>query len=77
MTEIFTAAGAVGGAAHPREDANILTRQVLGILREVLEDPGLCDESKASLRQLVHLHRDHPERALYEHLRCFRPGLPC
>ena len=74
MTEIFTAAGAMGEPARLRQGEDSLAGQVLGILREVLEEPGLCEESEASLRRLVDLHRAHPERALYEHLRCIRPG---
>ncbi|WP_138417954.1 hypothetical protein [Sinomonas gamaensis] len=43
--------------------------QVVGILREVLEGPGLCEASKVRLRRLLIKHRGHPERALLEHFR--------
>jgi hypothetical protein len=46
-----------------------LADQVIGILREVLETPGLCEASKVRLRRLLVKHRGHPERALLEHLR--------
>ena len=46
-----------------------LADQVIGILREVLETPGLCESAKVRLRRLLVKHRGHPERALLEHLR--------
>jgi hypothetical protein len=56
--------------ARPGEKT--LADQVRGILREVLEKPGLPDAAKARLRHLVHHHGGHPERALLEHLRSLR-----
>ncbi|WP_422935184.1 hypothetical protein [Sinomonas sp. P47F7] len=53
-------------------DEDTLAGQVLGILHEALEDPGLCEEAKGRLRRLMDQHEGHPERALYEHLRCVR-----
>lgn len=48
--------------------------QVLGILLELLEAPGMSEEAKAGLRLRVAEHREHPERALLEHLRELRSG---
>ncbi|MCH6469218.1 hypothetical protein [Sinomonas terrae] len=55
----------------PREEADreTLSEQVVGILREVLEGPALCEAAKVRLRRLLVTHRGHPERALLEHLR--------
>ena len=43
--------------------------QVLGILLEVLEGPGMAEEAKDRLRLRIAEYREHPERALLEHLR--------
>ncbi|WP_415853657.1 hypothetical protein [Sinomonas sp. G460-2] len=73
MVEIM-AAGAMAGPADPWAGEDTLAAQVLGILREVLDEPRLCEESKDNLRRLLVLHKGHPEQALYEHLRCIRSG---
>ena len=54
----------------PREVAGreTLSEQVVGILREVLEGPALCEAAKVRLRRLLVTHRGQPERALLEHL---------
>jgi hypothetical protein len=49
-----------------------LAGQVLGIILEVLDAPGLPDESKEKLRRRLDEHRDHPEQVLAEHLLCAR-----
>jgi hypothetical protein len=49
-----------------------LAGQVLGIILEVLDSPGLLEESKERLRRRLDEHPGHPERALAEHLREIR-----
>lgn len=55
---------------HP--DEKTLRDQVHGILREVLETPGLPEGAKDRLRGLIDQHAEHPERALLEHLHAMR-----
>lgn len=57
---------------HPEEET--LRDQVQGILREVLEGPGLRPEVKDRLQCLISDHPEHPERALFEHLHTLRDG---
>lgn len=71
MAEIM-AAGAMAALTEPYAGEETLAGQVLGILLEVLEGPGLDQESKDRLRRLIDTHEGHPERALLEHLRCVR-----
>ncbi|GEB64249.1 hypothetical protein SAT01_16970 [Sinomonas atrocyanea] len=66
------AAGAIDYRLEPLEREETLALQVLGILHEVLARPGLSEEAKDGLRRLIEAHRDHPERALLEHLCCLR-----
>lgn len=46
--------------------------QVRGILREVLDGPGLSEDAKARLRRLMLENHSRPELALIEHLRLVR-----
>ena len=71
MAEIV-AAGAIDYRLEPLEGEETVALQVLGILHEVLARPGLSEEAKDGLRRLIEPHRDHPERALLEHLRSLR-----
>ena len=68
MAEVLSA-DTVPGPLLSEADRETLGEQVVGILRDLLEGPGLCEAAKARLRRLLVKHRGRPERALLEHLR--------
>ncbi|WP_138442111.1 hypothetical protein [Sinomonas susongensis] len=68
MVEVL-AAEMMPGPLLLQEDRETLGEQVVGILRELLEGPALCEAAKVRLRRTLVKHRGHPERALLEHLR--------
>ncbi|MGT2460814.1 hypothetical protein [Sinomonas atrocyanea] len=74
LTGSMTAADVSGEGRRARGwgFGEALARQVLGIILEVLDAPGLPDESKQRLRRSLDEHRDHPEWVLAEHLLCTR-----
>ncbi|HKU12133.1 MAG TPA: hypothetical protein VJQ61_13040 [Sinomonas sp.] len=71
MAEIGTAE-APGNPAQAPSINETVDIQARWILRHVLDTPGLGEQSKERLRELVATYEGHPERALLEHLREMR-----
>jgi MFS family permease len=54
------------------EITETIADQILGILHEALNDPGLGEAAKANLRRLMLRHHGRPERVFLEHLQWLR-----